>query len=204
MPLAAIAGALGLIWYLASRPASHASRDESAITERTTAPDGSTYRGPASLALRTKYDSVFREAQAQGVQLSDVHQEGRMLMIVGTAPTLEAANKVWNEIKRVNPKLDDIVASFAVMPSAAIPSDSTSSTATEYSTETEQSQTSPSGVASSDTQTYTVKRGDTLSSISKQFYGNTQDYTRIFEARRDLIPNPNVLMVDQVLTIPQD
>ena len=121
VPLAAIAGALGLVWYLASRPASQAGREERTVAERTTTPDESTYKGPASMMMRTKYDSVFRVAQEQGVQFSDVHQEGRTLMIVGTAPSLEAANKVWDEIKRVNPRLDDIVANFAVMPSAETP-----------------------------------------------------------------------------------
>ena len=36
-------------------------------------------------------------------------------------------------------------------------------------------------------QTYTVKEGDTLSSIAKEFYGEGADYMLIYEANKDLI-----------------
>ena len=51
-------------------------------------------------------------------------------------------------------------------------------------------------------QMYTVKRGDTLASISKHFYGNSKDYTRILEANRGHIANKNLIEVGQKLTIP--
>jgi nucleoid-associated protein YgaU len=50
---------------------------------------------------------------------------------------------------------------------------------------------------------YTVKAGDTLSTIAKKFYGDDSEYTRIYEANKDLIgSDPNKIQVGQELTIP--
>lgn len=50
--------------------------------------------------------------------------------------------------------------------------------------------------------TYTVKSGDCLWKIAKQFYGNGSQYTKIYNANTDKIKNPNLIYVGQVLTIP--
>lgn len=50
--------------------------------------------------------------------------------------------------------------------------------------------------------TYTVKKGDSLWKIAKQFYGNGAEYTKIYNANKDKIKNPNVIHIGQVLTIP--
>ena len=51
-------------------------------------------------------------------------------------------------------------------------------------------------------QFYTVVKGDTLSRISKQFYGSAQKYNRIFEANRPLLKHPDRIYPGQVLRIP--
>jgi nucleoid-associated protein YgaU len=51
-------------------------------------------------------------------------------------------------------------------------------------------------------QFYTVVKGDTLSKISKQFYGSAQKYNRIFEANRPLLSHPDKIYPGQVLRIP--
>jgi nucleoid-associated protein YgaU len=56
--------------------------------------------------------------------------------------------------------------------------------------------------ASTPTQFYTVVKGDTLSKISKQFYGEAQKYQRIFEANRPLLSHPDKIYPGQVLRIP--
>lgn len=48
--------------------------------------------------------------------------------------------------------------------------------------------------------TYTVERGDSLSKIAKQFYGNGNDYMRIAQANN--IANPDLIHPGQVLVIP--
>jgi nucleoid-associated protein YgaU len=50
--------------------------------------------------------------------------------------------------------------------------------------------------------TYTVQSGDTLSKISKQFYGNANEYTKIFESNRDVLKDPNKISPGQTLKIP--
>jgi len=51
-------------------------------------------------------------------------------------------------------------------------------------------------------QTYTVKSGDCLWNIAKKYYGKGADYTKIFNANKDKINNPNLIYPGQVLTIP--
>ena len=49
---------------------------------------------------------------------------------------------------------------------------------------------------------YTVQSGDTLSKIAKEFYGDSGQYARIYEANRDKLNDPNDIKVGQELTIP--
>ncbi len=51
-------------------------------------------------------------------------------------------------------------------------------------------------------QTYTVQKGDTLSHISKQFYGKSSKWNTIFEANRDQLDDPDLIKPGQVLKIP--
>ena len=51
---------------------------------------------------------------------------------------------------------------------------------------------------------YEIKSGDTLGKIAKQFYGSAGKYTRIFEANRDVIENPDRIYPGQKIRIPMD
>src|SRR5215831_17163178 len=127
--------------------------------------------------LKTKYQSVIQLIQSQGIQVANLHQQqDGKLFIKGRAPSLDAANKVWDEIKRINPQLDDIAPDFRVDPSLQ--------------------QASQAG------RTYKVKPGDTLSKISKDFYGSPHDYMRIYEANKDQLSDPDKIQVGQELKIP--
>lgn len=52
--------------------------------------------------------------------------------------------------------------------------------------------------------TYTVIKGDSLSKIAKQFYGDANRWQRIFEANKDKIKDPDLIYPGQVLKIPND
>jgi nucleoid-associated protein YgaU len=46
---------------------------------------------------------------------------------------------------------------------------------------------------SGEPRTYVVKKGDSLSKIAKQFYGDMKLWKKIFEANRDKISNPDLI-----------
>ena len=51
-------------------------------------------------------------------------------------------------------------------------------------------------------QYYTVVKGDNLSKISKQYYGDPNRYTKIFEANQPMLKSPDLIYPGQVLRIP--
>jgi len=51
-------------------------------------------------------------------------------------------------------------------------------------------------------QMYTVQRGDSLSKISKEYYGDAMKYNVIFEANKPMLKDPNLIYPGQVLRIP--
>ena len=52
-------------------------------------------------------------------------------------------------------------------------------------------------------QFYTVVRGDNLSKIAKQYYGNANEYMKIFEANKPMLTHPDKIYPGQVLRIPK-
>jgi nucleoid-associated protein YgaU len=49
---------------------------------------------------------------------------------------------------------------------------------------------------------YTIVRGDTLSKVSKEYYGNANLYNKIFEANRPMLSHPDKIYPGQMLRIP--
>jgi nucleoid-associated protein YgaU len=230
-----IAGILGLIWW-GFHSTAHAGHDEYGVAERTAREKMNVGQTASLDALKSKYQPVIDAAKAQGVQISNLTGQNGKLILHGTAPSLDAANRVWDEIKRVNPKMDDIAADIKVQSAQAQPMTSQGQPVTsgEQPTTSEQKPSTPSseyaqpgkteqptteqgstaegvsrakpGVPESSvgslSQTYVVKSGDTLASISKHFYGNTGDYMKIFNENRSKLTNPSLLQVGQKLEIP--
>jgi nucleoid-associated protein YgaU len=60
----------------------------------------------------------------------------------------------------------------------------------------------PSGTDDPYAQYYVVEKGDTLSKIAEDFYGDPTLYPRIFEANRDVLVDPNRIKPGQKLRIP--
>jgi nucleoid-associated protein YgaU len=61
----------------------------------------------------------------------------------------------------------------------------------------------PAAGAPAQESTYTVVSGDNLSKIAKHYYGDANQWRRIWEANRDQIKNPDLIHPGQVLKIPQ-
>jgi nucleoid-associated protein YgaU len=51
---------------------------------------------------------------------------------------------------------------------------------------------------------YEIVSGDTLGAIAKRYYGKASLYTRIHEANKELIPDPNKIYPGQKIKIPLD
>ena len=53
-----------------------------------------------------------------------------------------------------------------------------------------------------DTQTYTMKAGDTLYGLARRFYGDGKLWTKIFEANKDKVRDVSDIPIGTVLVIP--
>jgi nucleoid-associated protein YgaU len=135
--------------------------------------------------LKQKYQSLLNMADQQKIQFQNLHVQDNKLFIRGTAPSEDAKNKFWDQVKLVNPNADDITADISVDSSRAMGA-------------------AVGGAAGQGGQTYVVKAGDNLSKISKQHYGDANEYMRIFYANRDKLQDPDKIQVGQQLTIPAD
>ena len=105
----------------------------------------------------------------------------------------EAKNRVWDQIKLVDPGYSDLTADISVNQSAA---------PQQQSQQQQAPKTMGAGVGSTGHRTYTVKSGDSLSKISREFYGNANEYMKIFEANRDKLSDPDKIQPGQELVIP--
>ena len=130
--------------------------------------------------LKLKYQSVLNLMGTLGVQLQNLHVQDGKLVIRGVAKTKDDVNKVWNQIKLVekNYKLD-LMAEITFLSDAAAPK--------------------PAAAAK---KTHKVVAGDTLSKIAKAYYGNANDYMKIFNANKDKLKDPDKIFPGQDLIIP--
>ena len=62
--------------------------------------------------------------------------------------------------------------------------------------------TKPTGGAWDATQWHVVEKGETLSKIAKQYYGDATLYAKIFDANKDVLKDPDRIQVGQKLRIP--
>jgi len=129
--------------------------------------------------LKNKYASVLALVRQQGVRLTHFHVQDKKLYLQGAAPSEAIKNALWTTIKEINPACDDITADITVDSSLRQPE--------------------PDNMSR---HTYTVKPGDSLFKIAKHFYGDSNDYMRIFEANKDTLNDPNKIQIGQELVIP--
>src|SRR6185503_12873610 len=64
--------------------------------------------------LKQKYQTLLTTADQQHIQFQNLHVQDNKLFIKGTAPSEDAKNKFWEQIKLVNPNADDITAEINV------------------------------------------------------------------------------------------
>jgi len=134
--------------------------------------------------LKTKYAAALDTIKQKGVVLSHLHVQDDKLYIEGAAPSEDIKNDVWNQIKATDASFSDLTCNLTVDSSLPQPTAPESAPAPEAP------------------RTYTVKSGDTLSGIAKQFYGKGSEYMKIFNANKDKLTNPDVIRDGEELVIP--
>ena len=134
--------------------------------------------------LKLKYQSVLNFIQSQGVQLKNLNMEGDKLLIRASAPSADLKNRVWDQIKLVDPNFSDLIADIQAPAAAAAAAAAAGASSTPAA------------------RTYTVQPGDNLSKISKQFYGDANKYMKIFEANKDKLTDPDKVKAGMDLLIP--
>ena len=128
--------------------------------------------------LKGKYGSALNMLDELGVRLQNLHVQDNKLYVKGLAPSEDAINKFWDEIKSIDSAFEEITVDLKADPSLS------------------------QAVEPAASQTYTVQPGDTLSKISKEFYGESNQYMKIFYANRDKLKDPDKIQVGQHLVIP--
>lgn len=126
------------------------------------------------MGLRDKYAYAIQTAKDLRMQGSADERDGK-LHFRGTVNTQAEANKIWDAIKTIPDWSTDVVAEITA--------------------------TGAASAAAADT--YTVKSGDTLSKIAKEFLGDANAYMEIFNANKDQLSDPDKIKPGQVLKIPQ-
>jgi nucleoid-associated protein YgaU len=140
--------------------------------------------------LKQKYQPALNLMQQLQVRLQNVNMEGNKLLIRGMAPSADAKNKVWDQIKLIDASYADLICDLSVSQSASGQGPATMSAGASMS-------------GGQNDRRYTVKAGDTLSKISMQFYGDASQYTKIYNANRNVLSDPNMISPGQQLVIPE-
>ena len=124
------------------------------------------------MSVKAKYQSVLDLGEQIGVQNGKVEEDGGVLRVWGTVQYGHEKAQIWDAIKETG---------------GANPSDIAADIEV----------ANPNVFAM-----HTVKKGESLSVISKHYYGDLMKYKHIFEANRDQLSDADHIEVGQVLTIP--
>jgi nucleoid-associated protein YgaU len=127
------------------------------------------------MGLRDKY--AYAISTAKGKFDGNAQEEGGKLHFVGSVKSEAEKNEIWTAIKTIPEWRDEVVADINVTGGGA-------------------------GAAPQSGSTYTVKAGDTLSKIAKDLLGDANAYTKIFQANRDQLSDPDRIKPGQVLKVP--
>ncbi len=138
--------------------------------------------------LKQKYQPVLNLMQQLDVRVVNVNMQGSQLLVRGVAPSADAKNKVWDQVKLIDKSYADLICDISV--SQAAPATMTAGASSASSSSQRQRR-------------YTVRPGDTLSKISREYYGDPNQYSRIFDANRSVLDDPNTIRPGQELVIPE-
>jgi nucleoid-associated protein YgaU len=131
--------------------------------------------------IKTKYQNVLTTIQRLNGSLKNMNMEGDRLLIRAEVANEDLKNEIWNAIKAIDPTYSDLHADIIINPGLTPPAQSS---------------------ANQKQKKYTVQPGDSLLKIAQRFYGNANEYQRIFEANRDRLSDPDHIQQGAELVIP--
>ncbi len=124
------------------------------------------------MTTKAKYQAVLDLGEALNIKDGKVTEENGVLKVKGMAKTQYEKNILWDKIKEIG---------------GDNPKDILANITVE------------------DTSVYaihTVKSGETLGKIAKQYYDSASKYQAIFKANTDILKNPDLIHPGQELKIP--
>lgn len=122
--------------------------------------------------IKSKYQSVLDLGEKLAIQNGDVKEEDGQLKVWGTAKNQYEKNLLWDEIKRVGGENPTDIMADIKVADTSVFAH------------------------------HTVKSGESLSKISKQYYGSANKYNKIFEANRDKLKSADLIHPGDELVIP--
>jgi nucleoid-associated protein YgaU len=124
------------------------------------------------MSAQEKYQSILDLANQNGTTYELAQGTDGALIVTGTAPSAEAKQQLWDEYERIDPEFrgGDLILNIGL-----------------------------GDAAGGGGHTYTVKPGDNLTKIGKQ-YGIA--WKSIWDANRDILDDPDKIYPGQELKIP--
>ena len=124
------------------------------------------------MTTKEKYQPVLDLGESLKIKDGDVKEENGILKVKGTANTQYEKNLLWDKIKEIGGENPT-----DIMANIKVADESV------Y-------------------HRHTVKSGETLSKIAKQYYDSPSKYQAIFKANSDILKNPDLIHPGQELIIP--
>ncbi|MFD1162312.1 MULTISPECIES: LysM peptidoglycan-binding domain-containing protein [Hwangdonia] len=124
------------------------------------------------MRTKAKYQPVLDLGQELNIQNGDVKEENGVLKVWGTANTPYEKNLLWDKIKAIGGENPTDIVADIKVANASV------------------------------FHRHTVKSGETLGKIAKQYYGDAMKYKTIFKANSDILKNPDLIHPNQELIIP--
>lgn len=124
------------------------------------------------MSVKDKYQPVLNLGEKLNIKDGDVSEENGVLKVKGQAGTQYEKNLLWDKIKEIGGENPSDIKANITVADESV-----------YAR-------------------HVVKSGESLSKISKHYYGDAMKYKKIFEANTGILKNPDVIHPDQVLVIP--
>lgn len=122
--------------------------------------------------IKAKYQEVLDLGEELNIQNGKVEEADGKLKVWGTAKTLYEKDLLWDKIKAIGGENPS-----DIMADIKVADDSV------YAR-------------------HTVKSGETLGKIAKNYYGDPSKYQKIFQSNSDILKNPDLIHPGQELIIP--